>query len=176
MNLWYVFCISVELHLLGFYELIMSQASVIITDIEMKKLWSCLDLTSGWLISQSSLGPLCQNSVVSISSFRAKLVHFSSSAVSARTTYSHDASCAVSGIKNKERMQIILCQNREGKELKDRKQCYNQGQHPPSQYCPASWHVSSSLPSALKEHSSILNSAVFPVSPLNDPRVNVGKK
>lgn len=38
MNLWYVFCISVELHLLGFYELIMSQASVIITDIETKKL------------------------------------------------------------------------------------------------------------------------------------------
>lgn len=35
------------------------------------------------------------------SSFKAKLVHFSSSAVSARTACSHDASCAVSGIQLK---------------------------------------------------------------------------
>lgn len=38
------------------FELVMSQASVIITDSEMKKLWSCSGLTSRWLVSQSSLG------------------------------------------------------------------------------------------------------------------------
>lgn len=127
----------------------------------MKKLCSCLCLTSGWLVSQSLLGPLHQNSVVRISSFGAELVHSSSSSVSARSTCCHDASCAVPGIQLKERIQLILCQNGEAKESK---QCYNQGRHPPSQYHPASWHVSLSLLSAVKEHSSILNRAVFPVS------------
>lgn len=139
----------------------------------MKKLCSCLCLTSGWLVSQSLLGPLHQNSVVRISSFGAELVHSSSSSVSARSTCCHDASCAVPGIQLKERIQLILCQNGEAKESK---QCYNQGRHPPSRYHPASWHVSLSLPSAVKEHSSILNRAVFQYQPLNDPRVSVGKK
>lgn len=70
------------------FELIMSQASD-------------LYLTCEWLVSQSLLGPLHQNSVESISSFGAELVLSSSSAVSARSTCCHDASCAVSGIQLK---------------------------------------------------------------------------
>lgn len=164
MNLWYVFCISMELHLLG-----------------LNSLWARLQTSSShWHWDEETLFLLISYLWVAgfsvfvgttTSEFRCENQFLWSWASAFLFIFCFCQEyllswCQLCCLWNsaKERIQLILCQNGEAKELKESKQCYNQGRHPPSQYHPASWHVSLSLPSAVKEHSSILNRAVFPVS------------